>query len=403
MPRINVSQFFPFCNIRITKQESEACAKVFILGMHSDSRHCPTCSICGGKMKNVHSKKERHIRDLPLSAKKVFLHLRYFQLYCPECQRYRVEKFDFLEPGCRYTLRFARYVHELCKKMTVSEVAKYLELDWKTVKNIDKRFLEEEFSNTECKGLSILLIDEICIKKRKKYLTVILDYMTGRIVWMGKDHRADTLDLFFGNMTNEQKNNIKAVALDMWDPYIKGVRTNCPNAKIVFDLFHVVRQFNRSMNTIRNREYRKAKTQDRTVIKGSRYILLKRKPKLDQNERQHLKELLEVNENISTTYILKDLLKKLWSYKYPKCARKALEEWTRIATESGIFEMVRFAKRLNKYSYGIINHCEYSINSGKIEGTNNSLKVIKRSAYGYHDPNYFILKCKQAFPGKSVN
>ncbi len=400
MSSVSVSQFFNFCNIRITNQESEISSKKFVLGMHSDNRHCPHCSHCGTKMQKIHSTRERYVRDLSLSEKKVFIHLRYFQLFCPQCHRYRVEKFDFLEPSNRYTFRFARYVHSLCKLMTVKEVSEHLDLDWKTVKNIDKHFLEEEFGDTIYDGLSILMIDEISIKKRKKYLTVIVDYATGRIVWMGKDHWASTLDSFFEKMTDEQRKAIKAVALDMWDPYIKSVRQNCPNAKIVFDLFHVVKQFNRAMNTVRNREYRNAKKEHKKVIKGSRYILLKGKRKLNQNEKQHLKELIEINKNISTTYILKDLLKELWKYKYLACAKKALAEWTRIAKESGIPEMIYYARRLNKYSYGIINHCKYQINSGKIEGTNNTLKVIKRSAYGYLDPNYFILKCKQAFPGK---
>lgn len=403
MSKVSVSQFFKFCNIRISKQETKLNSSDFILGMYSDKRHAPRCSHCGGKLDNVHSLRKRYIRDLSLSEKKVFIHLRYFQGYCPKCNRYRVENFDFLEPSNRYTQRFARYVHELCKLMTVKDVAEHLGLDWKTVKNIDKHFLEEEFGETKHDNLKILVIDEICIKKVKKYLTVIIDYMTGRIVWMGKDNYAATLDRFFEKMTDEQKERIEAVALDMWDPYIKGVRQNCPNAKIVFDLFHVVKQFNRVMNTIRNREYRKAIKEHKRVIKGSRYILLKNKKNLKESEKQHLKELININKNISTTYILKDLLKELWKYKYPKSAKKALDNWTKIAIESGIPEMIRYAKKLNKYSYGIISHCKYQINSGKIEGTNNTLKVIKRTAYGYLDTNYFILKCKQAFPGKRIN
>ena len=171
----------------------------------------------------------------------------------------------------------------------------------------------------------------------------------------------------------------------------------------MFDLFHVIKQFNKEMNAIRNKEFSKAKGQDKSVIKGSRYILLKKKTGLDGKEKEHLRELLKVNENISTAYILRDMLKKLWDYRYPKCATKALNNWCSLARESGIPKMMRFAKMIDRYAYGIINHCYFPINSGRIEGSNNTLKVIKRDAYGYRDTEYFILKCKQTFPGKYAN
>lgn len=212
-----------------------------------------------------------------------------------------------------------------------------------------------------------------------------------------------TLEAFFESIPEENRNKIEAVVMDMWDPFVSAVKKWCPNAKIVFDLFHVVQAFNKVINKVRNQEYRKATEEEKNIIKESKYLLLKNKINLRQEEKPHLKELLELNQNLSAVYILKDALKMIWKYKYTKCAERALENWCALAREIGIPSVVQFAKRLERYKKGILNHCRYPIHTGKLEGVNNKLKVIKRNAYGFLDTKYFILKAKQAFPGIRIN
>jgi transposase len=283
--------------------------------------------------------------------------------------------------------------------LTVFEVAHHMSLDWKTVKAIDKNFLENDFGKTDYDGLRILAVDEISIRKGHNYLTVVLDYKTGRIVWIGKGRTEKTLDAFFKGMTDEQRAKIEAIAIDMWSPYIKAIHHWCPKAKIVFDLFHVLKEFNKVIDKVRNREYRKSSQEGKSIIKGSKYLLLKNRQNLREDERAHLRELLDLNENLNTMHILKEMLKKIWTYRYRKWAQKRLDQWCKLAIESKIPEAIKFADRLTRHSYGILNHCEYQISTGRIEGTNNKLKVIKRRSYGFRDTPYFILKAKQAFPG----
>ncbi len=99
------------------------------------------------------------------------------------------------------------------------------------------------------------------------------------------------------------------------------------------------------------------------------------------------------------TYILKDDLKQLWDYRYRKCAEDFLDSWIQRAKASNIRPLIQFGKTLDRYRYGLINHCDYSIDTGKLEGMNNKIKVVKRIAYGFHDDDYFILKIKQAYSG----
>ena len=152
------------------------------------------------------------------------------------------------------------------------------------------------------------------------------------------------------------------------------------------------------IDKVRNSEHRKAAEQDKDVFKGAKYLLLKnRKNVRRHSHRQQLKRLLELNEVINTVMILKDKLKHIWSYRSRSWATKALEHWCALARSLNHPSVTSFAKMLKRHDYGILNHCEYPIHTGKIEGVNNKIKVIKRKAYGFHDVRYFTLKIYQAF------
>ncbi len=161
--------------------------------------------------------------------------------------------------------------------------------------------------------------------------------------------------------------------MDMWDPYIKAVKESCPHAAIVFDQFHVVKAFGQVIDKVRNMEYRKANKEGKEVIKGSKYILLKNKSNLLPEEKPKLKVLLKLNEALTIVYILKDYLKKLWQYRYRKCAESFLKHWCSIAKESAIKPVIAFDKTLEKYAYGIINHCRFPIHTSRMEGINNKI------------------------------
>jgi transposase len=111
-------------------------------------------------------------------------------------------------------------------------VAKHLGLDWKTVKNIDKFYLEGQYGQPHLDGLRILAVDEISIKKGHRYLTVVMDYLSGRVVFVGKDRKAKTLKGFFNQLTAAQRHCIEAVVMDMWDPFINAVKKNCRRPKL---------------------------------------------------------------------------------------------------------------------------------------------------------------------------
>jgi len=406
MSGLSIAAYFPFARVKVVSQNVHLDAQTpgTLIRIEPDLRFHPVCRSCRTKG-TVHAKGlRRTVRDLNIGSAQTFLQVGYRRVWCPRCGKAHTEALDFLDPHKRVTRRLARYIYELCKKMTVQAVAEHLDLDPKTVKAIDKHFLNEEFGRTDCEGLRILAIDEIALRKGQDgYMTVVLDYQSGRVVWMGEGHNKETLDAFFAEMTDAQKQAIEAVAVDMWEAYTNRVQYHCPHAKIVFDLFHVVKGFGEVIDEIRREEMRNAATdEDRKVIKGSRYLLLKNRTNLKPDQRVRLRDLLAVNERLSAVYQLKDQLKMLYRYKRRGWAKKAIDQWCAMAEEVGHPLMCRFIGRLRFFEYGILNHCDYPIGTSPLEGVNNKIKVIKRQAYGFHDPQYFALKVKQALPGRKT-
>jgi transposase len=396
MSGISITPYFPFCRVNIIGQEVTGTTS--LIQASPDQRYKPICYVCKTSSVIIHKWLQRPIRDLNIGPAHVSIECRYRQIYCLTCRRFLLEDLEFFEPSQRVTKRFACYIHELCKLLTIQDVARHFDLDWKTVKNIDKAFLEKEFAQTDYNNLTILAVDEISIRRGHTYMTVVLDYLTGRVVWMSKDRKAATLMQFFDGMTDDQIAKLEAIAMDMWNPYIKAVETKAPHVKIVFDLFHMVREFNKIIDRVRIDEYAKASESDKNVIKGSKYLLLKNAENIkDDSEKEHLDRLLALNKTISKVMILKDNLKLIWASDSRTEAQQQINAWCLLADSVGHRSVNKFVNRIRRYEYGILNHCEYPIHTSMLEGVNNKIKVIKRKSYGFHDDRYFTLKVIQAF------
>ena len=396
MSKINVRAFFRFCKVKVIRQTVNLTEGWVRVVLRPDGRYLPRCHKCGSPVRDVHCFRTRAIRDLNIFDVRVFLKVIYRVLRCPGCG-FVVEDLGLFDPYRRVTRRLERYILELCRLMSIKEVAEHLALSWKTIKAIHKASLVKKFYDEDIGMVRIIMVDEISIRKRHRYLTLVVDWETGRVLWIGKGRRYETLKGFFDSLTPDQREPIEAVAMDMWDPYIRAVKEGCPSASIVFDRFHVISQFNRVIDKVRNAEYRKATGVGKEVIKGSKYLLLKRAEHLTAEERPKLSALLELNEALNKVYVLKEYLGGLWQQFCPEGAMASLEHWCELAYESGIRALRKFATMLKRHAYGIINHCFYPIHTSKMEGINNKIKVIKRRAYGFHDTEYFCLVIKDAF------
>jgi transposase len=345
MPSISVTTLFNFSRMKVTFSEVAESRTFNFAGvvLMPDLRYSPVCSSCGQRSSSVHTTRSRIVRDLPLgSFRKPKINFVYRLLKCSNCKGIYTESNSVASVGGpRVTHRLASYVKDLCKIMTIQEVTDHLELDWKTVKNIDKEALQQEHLRTDYTGLRILAVDEIAYAKYHRYLTVVIDYETGRVVWTSEGRSKETLLEFFNQMPEETRANIEAVAMDMWEPFTLAVREGCPNAAIVYDFFHIVAKYNEVITQIRRQEYYKASKDDARVIKGSRWILLKNPENLTEKDRPRLNELLATNESLAKVYILKDELKAIWSHTDPTAMELALGNWCELALEAKLTPLTK--------------------------------------------------------------
>lgn len=394
----SIAPYYPFAGVRPVAQEFTVSGDLREVTVRfKAARGSPVCSGCDRRSSVVHSYGWRRIRDLNLANARVWLEIPRRKVRCRRCG-IRVESWDFVEPHRRYTKRFEQAVGDLCRVLPIEHVAAHFGLSWHTVKEIDCRRLQREVGAPCYDGLRLLAIDEIAVRKGHRYMTVVLDLESGRVVWVGEDRSEATLTRFFSEMTPPQRANIEAIAVDMSPPYWKGIRLGCPNAAIVYDFFHVVAKYGiEVLDIIRNQQVKRFTGSHRKFIKGSRFLLLRNGHDLPRSQRKQLRELLAVNEPLNIAYMLKDQLKKIWSYRSEAWAEQALLEWAALAYDSGLQPLIRFAKGLLRHADGILNHCRYPVHTGRLEGVNNKIKVMKRQAYGYRDQEYFKLKIKAAF------
>lgn len=322
---------------------------------------------------------------------------------CPRCGP-RLERLDWLDPHARLTRRLAESVARLCRVLAVKQVAALFGLHWDTVKAIDKRALREQLEPVDLSGLTVLAMDEFALRRGHRYATVILEPHTRRVLWVGHGRARASIRPFFEQLGPDGCRAIQAVAMDMNAAYALEVKAHCPQAEIVYDLFHVVAKYGHDvLDRVRVDEANRLRHDKRArkVVKTARWLLLRNASALKRPEDQvRLSELLAANQALMTVYVLKDELKQLWRQSSPQSAGKAWQEWFAKAVASGIAPLVRFARNLSPYAQGIQASARWHLNTSILEGINNRIKVIKRMAYGFRDDDYFFLKIRAAFPGK---
>ena len=355
-----------------------------------------TCPHCGGSNIVRRGTVPKRWSTVPIGRKPVTVFAEVPRIECRDCRTQPVAAVPFADSRRSYTRSFERLALELRESMTLQDVARYLGVsDW-LVKDIEKRWLGKHFAKPRLKDLQHIAIDEIATKKGHKYLTIVMDLESGAVVFVGDGKGADALKPFWRSLKASHA-RVEAVAIDMSAAYYGAVCDNLPDAAVVFDWFHIVKLLNEKLSELRRQLYREATDRlHKEVLKGTRWLLLKRPENLDEtrDEFQRLQEALELNESLATAYYLKEDLRMLWEEPTQPAAERFLDDWIRQADASGIRGLQTFAKTLANYRRGILAWYDHPISTGPLEGTNNKIKTLKRQAYGFRDPVYFALKIK---------
>lgn len=352
------------------------------------------CAVCGSGDVIGKGKHPRRFRALPIGGKPVYLELDVPRVECRQCGAVRQVRIGFADPRVSYTRAFERYALDLSKSMTIKDVAHHLGISWDVIKDIQKRHLKRRFGKPKLKHLKQIAIDEISTGKGHRYVTIVMDLASGAVVHVGKGKGGDALKPFWKRLRASGA-KIEAVATDMSPAYIEAVMTHLPHATLVFDRFHVIKLYNEKLSDLRRDLHRQLEdTMQKSVLKGVRWLLLKRPENLDptRNEPQRLAEALRLNEPLSIAYYLKEELNEIWEQENREEAEALLMDWILDAESTGIRMLIKFARTLRIHALGILAYYEYPISTGPLEGTNNKIKTMKRQAYGFRDPEFLKLK-----------
>ena len=309
----------------------------------------------------------------------------------------KTERLEWLADNPFYTKRFAFFVGRRCRETPIREVADELFLDWHTVKDLDKQYMQQQLRRAGNPSPRVIGIDEIAIGKGHQYRIVVSDLERGRPVWFGGlDRSVASLNEFFAWLGPIKCGRIRLAVMDMWSAFRTSTLQvgNAPQATILYDKFHILKHLGEAMDKVRKREYRRLSGKDRRFIKGQRYALLTHWGNLTAEGRAALKLLFQANARLNKAYLLKESFGQLWTYNSPFWARRFFDQWRAALRWQRLEPFERFADLVAAHWDGVEAYCheENRVPLGFVEGLNNKIRAIQRRAYGFRDEQYFRLK-----------
>lgn len=275
--------------------------------------------------------------------------------------------------------------------MSLQDVGRLAGLGWDTVKRIFCRDMEREVATINLSKVEFLAIDEVYLGRLHKFITLAIDWESGRVLHVAKGRGEKALVPFFRKL-RRAKARIKAVATDLSAAYAVAVIKNLPKALLVADRFHVIKLMNERIDQLRRALQREADMMGRRVIKGTRYLLLRGRENLDPARLPELQEALRLNEPLSIAYYLKEELRQLWSLRCIEKMTALFDDWCRRAASAGIPLLASMARTLQSFRSAILNGWVYPISNGKIEGINNKIGAMQRLHYGLRDFHFLSLR-----------
>jgi transposase len=348
------------------------------------------CSDCARKAP-AYDKRVRTWRHLDLAGIKCSLRYALRRVSCPHCG-VCVESVPWAESGSRFTLPFEMHAAYLAQKNDKTTVTKLMRIAWVTVGKIIQRVVRRQRGDKDpLDDLRLIGIDELSYRRHHQYVTVVVNHETGKIVWAAEGKSAKTLSEFFKALGEARCAKLEAVTIDMSGAYIKAVSEASPEAKIIFDRFHVQRLAHDAVDQVRRDEVREAITpEEKKGLKNTRWALLKGPWNLTQSQGDKLVDLQRTNARIYRAYLLKEALGGVFSCFTVHGANRKLDEWLGWASRSRLAPFVKLAKTIRKHRDGIVEYVRDGLNNGRVEGTNGKARTITRRSYGFHSASSLI-------------
>lgn len=354
-----------------------------------------TCRKCGVGTRRVHGTSQRRVRDLPWGEWKVWLLVKMHRVKCRRCG-VSSERIDWLEGKHPFTRRFSQAVARDCEDAAVSRVPSKWGLSSRTVRRIGKRAHQKWSRSRARRPLRYMGVDEIFWKKGA-CLTVVSDLQAGEPIWAAPDPKKETLDRYFAQrLPPSRRREVRAVCVDLWQPFLQSLREHLPDAAMVFDKFHVMKHVNAAVDETRRQQFFRQGGRLRAVVRGKRWLFLTRWSRLIRAKRGQLNQAFALNRRLFKAHFLKEQIERPWSYACEGAAQRFFTDWVRSLRWQRLPAFQKLAATLTRHLEGILNYCRHKVPFGVVEAINANIRSMIRRGRGYRDQECLILKVQKS-------
>lgn len=355
-----------------------------------DSSATWACPECARGCRLYDHQPDRSWRHLDTCQYRTVLHAELPRADCPE-HGPRVVRVSWAEPHSRFTALFERLAIEWLLAASQKAVAERLGLSWDEVHGIMDRAVRRGLSRRKAEPIGYLGVDEKSFRKGHKYMTVVNDVSRGRVLYVAEDRKKSSLDGFWPTLSQEQKEGILGVAMDMWEPYVQSIAGHLPDGeeKIVFDKFHVSKHLNEAVDKVRRTEHKNLRTGGDERLKGTKYDWLKGRDRFKLAEWRAFCRLRRSNLKTARAWALKEQAMRLWDFVYPKAAKNHFVWWYRWATRSRLQPIIEKARMLKTHLQNILTYLVHGITNATSESMNAKIQWVKYTARGFRNVDNF--------------
>lgn len=366
---------------------------------------CPDC----GKEYSIHDyRSERCWRHLDTMQFQTVLHCRLPRI---KCEEHGVKSIDipWSERNSRFTSMYERFAIDVlqgCGNQT--KARELLRLSWDEVHLIQSKGVQRGLWRRSSGELRYIGVDEKSFLRGHQYATVVCDLEQSRVLDVSRDRKAESLGELLGRLPAEQREGIKAVAMDMWEPFMRSVRALLPSAEIVHDKFHIAKYLGEAVDKVRKAENRILSESGDNTLKGTKYLWLTNPSNWLEKQKALFKELKDKGLKVGKAWAIKEMFTDLWRYRYEKPARDFFARWYWWATHARLKPMADAAKVIKRHLDNILTYLKHRITNATAEGLNSKIQLIKSSARGFRNFENFriaiLFHCGQLdmYPEKSA-
>lgn len=349
---------------------------------------CPSCTRELGTYDHTAERVWRHLDSCQFAT---FLHARPPRVKCPEHGVHQV-RLPWAEERARFTLMFERFAIDVLHATDVTGAMRILRISWDEAWHIMQRAVERGRRAKRCEPPTLLGVDETAVARGHRYITVVCDLERKTVEHISEHRRAESLSAYYRTLSDDERNGIRAIAMDMHEPYMKATREHIPDwhRKIVFDRFHIMQVLTKAVDQVRRDENRElVAAGDRSLV-GSKYSWLYSKENLPTEYVDRFDQLRTSNLRTARAWAIKESLRELWRYTKLGWAKKLWDRWHSWATRCQLTPIVRAAQTIARHIGGVFAFFENRITNATTEGINGKIQNIKRSARGYRNLDHFM-------------